>query len=288
MSFSQELKQSIAKIVPESKGEKKVELIALFALLGHYEDNKVFFETENTWVARKIVVYLKYFFKGKYSLKVQYKGQFKKIYYVLVAYVGKDSFLSKEIVFQNRKERASFLRGAFLARGSITDPKKGYHLELWCPSFPLYILLKQCLAAFSIEPKGITRNDHLFLYLKDAEMISDFLKVIGAIEHMFVFEETRVIKEIKNMTNRRNNCDLANLDKIIASSRKQIKSIKNIQKRGGIESLPINLREIAYLRLENPEASLVELGEMCDPVLKKSAVNYRMKKIESIGEKGEG
>ncbi len=278
MSFSHEVKETISGIISETKGERKKELQAFYYLVGNREkDDLIVFATENILVAKKIIILLYEFFKNKYSFKVQYRGRFKKVFYIVNLYTKDDKFFELKKIIK-KKEKSAFLRSTFLARGSITDPKKSYHLELRCPSFAAYILLGDLLSSFGVVAKGITRKNVFFLYLKDGEMISDFLKIIGAYSFMFAFEETRVIKEIKNLANRRNNCDLANLDKTIKAATKQVKIINGI----GIGNLPVNLREVASLRLEHPELSLAELGELCSPPLKRAAVNYRLKKIESL------
>lgn len=285
MSFSQDLKQQLTGIIGEEETEKKAELLSFFYMMGEYErPHLVTFHTDNPGVSRKLILLLKLFFPDKYAFKVQYKGQFKKVFYRVAVYVPDESFFNYEYTFDDLEEKKAFLRGAFLSRGSITNPKKGYHLEFRCPTFPIFMLLKNQLLAFRIEAKGLTRKNNYFLYVKNGEMISDFLKVIGAYSGMFVFEETRVIKEMKNIANRRNNLDLANLDKTIEASGRQVKAIKRIVDTIGLEKMPVNLREVAYLRLENPYAPLAELGDQMTPKLKKSAVNYRLKKIEALAE----
>lgn len=278
MSFSYEVKEDLSSVMGITTKARKRELQSFYYMLGQLDKEKLVFSTENIQVAKKIIRLLGEFFKGKYSFKVQYRGHFRKVYYLVTLYDPQPSFFELGII-EKKKEKGAFLRGAFLARGSLTDPKKGYHLELRCPSFTAYILLRDLLLSFGVEAKGITRKNVFFLYLKDGEMISDFLKIIGAYTDMFVFEEARVIKEIKNKANRLNNCDLANLDKTIKASAKQIRIIREV----GLERIPQNLREMAALRLEYPELSLAELGEKTLPPLKRSAVNYRLKKIEALG-----
>ena len=285
MSFSQDLKQQITGIIGEEESEKKAELLSFFYMKGEYErPNLVTFYTDNPGVSRKLITLLKNFFPEKYAFKVQYKGQFKKAFYRVAVYVPDEKFFNYNYIFSDLNDKKAFLRGAFLSRGSITNPKKGYYLEFRCPTFPVFIMLKEQLVAFKIESKGITRKNNYFLYVKNGEMISDFLKVIGAYSGMFVFEETRVIKEMKNIANRRNNLDLANLDKTIEASGRQVRAIEIVKARIGLENMPANLRAIAYLRLENPYLPLAELGELVTPKLKKSAVNYRLKKIEELAE----
>ena len=285
MSFSKDLKQNLIRIIGEEESEKKAELLSFFYMIGKYERfDLVVFYTDNIGVSRKLIILLKTFFPEKYTFEVQYKGQFKKIFYRIAVYVSDEIFFNFNYKFPELNDKKAFLRGAFLVRGSITNPKKGYHLEFRCPTFPIFIILKEKLMAFKIESKGIIRKQNYFLYIKDGEMISDFLKVIGAYSSMFKFEEIRVIKEMKNIANRRNNLDLANLDKTIEAANRQIRAIELIKARIGLDNMSINLREIAYLRLEYPYLSLVELGSLLSQNLKKSAVNYRLKKIEALAE----
>lgn len=278
MSFSRQVKEQLATHKAETTNQRRRELQGFYWMLGTPSEDQILFASENILVAKMIIRLLGEFFHGLYSFKVQYKGRFRKVHYQITLY-GKDQSFFKIKELEKKQERAAFLRAAFLARGSLTDPKKGYHLELRCQDFNTYILLQDLLFSFGVEAKGITRKEVFFLYLKDGEMISDFLKIVGAVGYMLAFEETRVIKEMKNMANRRNNCDLANLDKIIKSSAKQVRIIQRIS----IPKLPQNLRELAALRVENPELSLQELGDLCSPPLKKAAVNYRFKKIIALG-----
>lgn len=282
MSFSHEVKEALASIQGENPEERRRELQALYRMVGGPDgDGRLLFSTENILVAKKIIILLHEFFPGRYSFRVQYKGRFRKVFY-LVSLLTRDEAFFEPGEILRRKEQAAFLRASFLARGSLTDPRKGYHLELRCPNFAVYILLRDLLTSFDVDAKGITRKDIFFLYLKDGEMISDFLKILGAYSFMFAFEETRVIKEMKNKANRINNCDLANLDKTIEASGRQSRIIREI----GLENLPEALREVARLRLEHPELPLGELGELCMPPLKKAAVHYRLRKIEAMWEGG--
>lgn len=279
MSFSQDLKQQITGIIGEEESEKKAELLSFFYMIGEYErPNLVTFYTDNTGVSRKLIMLLKLFFPEKYAFKVQYKGQFKKVFYRIAVYVPDENFFNLNYKFHELNDKKAFLRGAFLARGSITNPKKGYHLEYRCPIFPIFIILKEQLMAFKIESKGIIRKQNYFLYIKNGEMISDFLKVIGAYSSMFEFEETRVIKEMKNIANRRNNLDLANLDKIIEAAGRQVRAIELIKARIGLDNIPVNLREIAYLRLKYPYLPLAELGSLALPNLKNLLLIIALKK----------
>ena len=136
--------------------------------------------------------------------------------------------------------------------------------------------------------KRLNRKNGVTLYLKDGEEISNFLAYIGASQAVLKFEEIRVLRQMKNKINRKVNCETANLSKTIAASVKQVEAIKHLQKNGKFETLPDNLKEIAILRLENPDASLVELGEMLASPIGKSGVNHRLKAIIELGNDKEG
>lgn len=282
MSFSHTVKEELSGVYGATTKARRRELQAFSAMLGEEEGRRLVFTTENILVAKKIIRLLGEFFPRQYAFKVQYRGRFRKIYYLITLYDHEPAFFQPGII-EKKKEKGAYLRGAFLARGSLTDPRKAYHLELRCPSFQSYLYLGELLESFGVEAKGITRKNVFFLYLKSAEMISDFLKIIGAFHDMFAFEEARVIKDMKNKANRLNNCDLANLDKTLKASAKQVRIIREL----GLAAIPQKLREVAALRLEYPELSLSELGEKCLPPLKRSAVNYRLKRIEALGGKEE-
>lgn len=180
--------------------------------------------------------------------------------------------------------KKAYLRGAFLGAGTISDPDKGYHLELSCNSESLGNDFKRLINSFGLRAKVFIRKNSYVVYLKESEQISDFLALIEAHNHVLEFENVRIIKELRNKTNRIVNCENANLDKIINSSARQIDDIKLIDSRKGLDSLPDKLKEVARLRLAYPEAALSELGEMLSPPLKKSGINHRFRKIKEIAD----
>ncbi|MBR0600338.1 DNA-binding protein WhiA [Sinanaerobacter chloroacetimidivorans] len=181
--------------------------------------------------------------------------------------------------------KRAYLRGVFLGAGTISDPEKGYHLEIVCNSEVLSSDVRKLINSFGLKSKVVTRKKSFVVYLKEAEQIIDFLNILGAHGQLLDFENIRILKEMRNKTNRINNCDSANLDKTINASAKQLESIMLIEETRGIASLPDKLYETARLRMENPEASLIELAEMLDPPIGKSGINHRLKKIEEIAEK---
>lgn len=179
--------------------------------------------------------------------------------------------------------RRAFVRGAFLAGGSLTPPAgRSYHLEINCGSREDADLLKSCLEEFSIGAVPRRRRGSCYLYLKKAETIADFLRVIGADSAVLKLESVRVIRSMRNQVNRQVNCDTANLEKVVASARQQLMLIDRLERRQDLESLSPPLREIASMRRRYPEASMRELGQLCRPPMSKSAVNHRFRKLAAL------
>lgn len=174
------------------------------------------------------------------------------------------------------------IREAFIKSGSMNDPNKKYHLQIMFKTKKKAIEMQNLLNNFNIHAKIIKKENEYMLYLKDGEEISEFLALIGANNSVIKFEEVRVIKETRNDINRLVNCETANLNKTINAAVKQIEDIKLIKKKNRFNSLPEGLKEIANLRVENPDVSLVELGKLLKEPIGKSGVNHRLKKISSI------
>ncbi len=178
--------------------------------------------------------------------------------------------------------RRSFLRGAFLAGGSISDPEKSYHLEIATRSLILAQELNRLIRSYRLNSKIIRRKGSYVVYLKEGENIVDFLNIIGAHSALLELENVRILKDMRNSVNRIVNCETANLDKTVKASMRQIENIKYIMESGEAENLPENLREIARLRIEYPDINLKELGQLLTPPLSKSGVNHRLRKLEKI------
>jgi DNA-binding protein WhiA len=178
---------------------------------------------------------------------------------------------------------SSFLRGAFIAGGFISDPQKTYQLEITTSHFLLADDFAKLCSEFDIYPKMTTRRGNRILYIKTAESIKDFLTVIGSLDYMFDFTNTVIIKDMRNDINRIVNCESANIDKTVIASKTHIQAI-NTLKALSYEGLNEQLKEIAELRLENPELSLEQLGQLCNPPITKSGVSHRLKKLCEIAE----
>ena len=175
--------------------------------------------------------------------------------------------------------RVSFLRGVFLAGGSVTDPEKRYHLELATTHRKVGLETEALLLDLGFYPKDTDRNGTSVVYFKQSDAIEDFLTLIGAPVSAMSIMEAKVEKELRNGVNRRVNCDTANLTKVVDAAQDQIAAIRRLEARGELEQLPEKLRLTARLRMENPEATLSELAEMMDPPVTKSAMNHRMRKL---------
>ncbi len=178
--------------------------------------------------------------------------------------------------------KQAFIRGAFIAGGSVTNPEKGYHLEIVCDTKETAELMIDIIRDFDIDAKLTERKHFYVVYIKDGSMIVDLLNVMGAHASLMDMENVRILKEVRNRINRNVNCETANLNKTVNAAVKQIEDIKYIESKKGLKYLPDNLRRIAEIRMEEPELSLIDLGKMLDPPLGKSGVNHRLRKISEI------
>lgn len=178
--------------------------------------------------------------------------------------------------------RRAYLRGCFLAGGSVSDPDRSYHLEIAFPNRLLFEEFRALLREYGIEARDIVRKGHLLAYLKEGQEIVDFLNITGAHGALMKFENVRIMKDMRNQVNRIVNCETANLEKTVNASFRQMESIRYLDAHVGLDALPEGLKEIARLRLAHSEVSLQELGEMLSPALTKSGVNHRLRKLEQM------
>src|SRR5690625_4465764 len=305
MSFASQIKNEVIS-VETNRCCKKAELAAIIRMNGVLFVNKRLFsldvQTENAAIARRIYTLIKENYNYPIELLVRKKMKLKKnnVYIVRMKH-DVQSFLTKlninydhdEIVqnvpihfFQNTCCKRAYLRGAFLARGSINNPEtSSYHLEIFNFSKTHNNALKKLMNSFTLHARQIKRRNGYIVYLKEAEKITEFLNIIGAYNALFKFEDVRIVRDMRNSVNRLVNCETANLNKTIRASVRQVESIKLISEAVGLENIPYRLREIAELRLQYPEVTLKELGELLPSgKLSKSGVNHRLKQIEKIAE----
>ncbi len=180
---------------------------------------------------------------------------------------------------------ASFLRGVFLACGTVTTPERSYHLEFVVPYKKLCMDFICFLEELGLAPKYINRKGNHIVYFKDSESIEDILAIIGAQDASLYVMGIKIEKDVKNKVNRRLNFELSNINKTVDAANSQIEAIEYIEKKCGINALPDNLREIARLRIDNPEASLRDLGQLMSEPISRSGVNHRLAKIVSYADK---
>lgn len=184
--------------------------------------------------------------------------------------------------------KRAYIAMAFITGGSVTDPDKQYHIELVSNDYEYAAALRELIAYFGIEMKIVERKNRYVVYCKEAEQIVDLLNVISAHRALLNFENLRVIKEVRNNINRVVNCETANINRVVGTAVRQLGDIRYIAKKKGLNFLPYNLRQAAELRLEYPDASLKEIGELLSPPIGKSGVNHRFNKINEIAERLKG
>jgi DNA-binding protein WhiA len=191
-----------------------------------------------------------------------------------------------ENIIKSKCCKKRYLKGLFLGGGTMSDPAKGYHFEISTHSQILANDIRKLINSFvDLHARISKRKDSYVVYVKDSEQIKDILNIIDAHSQLLKFENVRIYKEVRNKTNRINNCEYANMDKMLSAANKQIQAIEHIKSKVGIDSLPGKLLDTALVRLNNPQASLMEIGEMLDPPIKKSSVYHRLKQIEEISNK---
>jgi len=198
--------------------------------------------------------------------------------------IAEDLSLIHNVVVQNVCCKRAFIRGAFLAAGSISDPEKFYHFEIACASMRKAKQLQGLMASFDVEARIVLRKRYFVVYVKEGSQIVELLQVMEAPVALMELENIRIVKEMRNSVNRQVNCETANINKTVSAAVKQMEDIRYIRDTIGLESLPENLQEMAKVRLERPEATLKELGEALEPPVGKSGVNHRLRKLSLMAE----
>ena len=274
MSFSAELKEEISKIENLSNKEAvKYELIGyLISSNITVEENKIKFSTENEYNINRFAKLLNNMNINDYEIELQGK--------IFVITFSKRKVEELENIGTLNVEQIKWLiRGAYLGAGSINNPEKKYHLEIGISNVENANKIVQYLKEFEIKSNIVEKKGEYAIYIKDGEAISKILALIGANKSVLKFEEIRVQREMNNKINRIVNCETANLNKTINASIEQIEAIKRLKSNGNFEKLDEPLKEIAELRLKNPNSNLTELGKMLKNPVGKSGVNYRLKRI---------
>lgn len=187
----------------------------------------------------------------------------------------------KQVVQKDCCKKA-FVRGIFLAAGSVNDPQKAYHFEIVVHNREMAQSVQEVIKSFSLDAKIVKRKKYYVVYLKEGSMIVDILNVMEAYVGLMDMENVRILKDMRNDINRRVNCETANIKKTVNAARRQIEDIEYIERTKGLRYLNDSLRSLAEIRLEEPDANLAELGQMLNPPVSKSGVNHRLRKISSI------
>lgn len=277
MSFSTELKEEISKTENLSNKEAvKYELLGyLISSNINQENSKTKFSTENEYNINRFSRLLSNIGINDYDISIQGK--------LFIITVNSEQIKLIEYVQELSNDQIKWLiRGTYLGAGSINNPEKKYHLEIGIAQKDDAERLIEYLKLFGIKSNVIEKGNQYSIYIKDGEEISKFLALLGANKSVLKFEEIRVQREMNNKINRIVNCETANLNKTINASIEQVEAIRKLKQSGNFERLDEPLKEIAELRLENPNASLIELGKMLKKPVGKSGVNYRLKKIMEI------
>ena len=259
-------------------------------------------QTESAAIARRIFTLLKSIFTGPVELLVRKKMKLKKnnIYIVRVKQGVEillqlleidyefDGFEQADlsVALPNECCKRAYLRGAFIARGSVNNPEtSSYHLEVFNLDQDHNHELCQLFNVYDLKARELQRRNGYIIYMKEAEKITEFLGIVGANNALFKFEDVRIVRDMRNSVNRIVNCETANLNKTISASVRQVESIKYIDETVGLDVLPERLKEIAQVRLQYPEVPLKELGDLLPSgKLSKSGVNHRLKKIEETAD----
>lgn len=280
MSFSSEIKEELSKINNlKNKELIKSEFLG-YILTGNTTNSENFLEfiTENEFNIER-------FYKILFSLNIEYEPSIRgKVFVATIEKNEKVNELLQLKLDDADESKKAIVKGSFLGAGSINDPKKQYHLEIIFQEKNNAEYILNLCKSFNVHLKLLENKNKTYLYIKDAEEISKFLALIGASKAVLNLEEIRITKEIKNNVNRLVNCETANLNKIVNASVNQINDIKLIMNLKKFDELPDYLKEIAMIRLENPEVSLKSLGEMLENSIGKSGVNHRLQKIHEIAE----
>ena len=304
MSFTTKIKDEISGI-NGTKSEIIAELSGFVRNNGYIKNDALFLTTENSITASRI----KNFFKDIYEIEIKEEIKdnlnFSKKDLYLISITNNLNFILKDLGYINEKDEymeippdyivgsneeiRAYLRGAFLCIGSINDPKTSrYHMELLISKPQEAVFVQKLLNIFDLNAKILTRDKGYMIYIKEAEKISDYLKILGASKAVMYFENVRIYREQKNQANRLNNCEQANIDKIVASANEQLEQINIIKAKMGESLLDEKTKEALEYRLKYPEASLKELSEIISletsKSITKSGLNHRFRKIRELAE----
>lgn len=306
MSFAAEVKNELARIDTEKKCCQLAEIAGFLRVAGSIGlagggKFKIIVTSENPAIIRHYKKLLSDYFdietnlevgeansigkKRTYNITIDAENRSEQILRetgILLVREG-NNYISDGIyegIVKSKCCKRAYLRGVFMGAGTMSDPEKSYHLEFVCRTETFAKDLRKLINSFvDLQAKEFKRGKSYVVYMKKSDYIGDTLGIMGADTHSLIIETTLVEKSMRNAVNRIANCDNANVDRIVEAAMKQVSAIEKIEKAKGLDWLPEKLREVARLRKENPDISIAALGELCDPPLKKSSINGRLKKI---------
>ena len=304
MSFTSVVKNEVSKLEINDV-EKISELAAIILSSSIISQNNIKITTENASVARRVFNLVKDLYQILPIITVRKGFNYQKKYLYILTIKHKTDYLltnlglknndkllkiPKNYITDDEETKRSFLRGVFLMTGSVNDPKKSrYHLEFLVDSSQYANYIKELLNNYYLNSKVLKRENKYMIYIKEAEKIGDFLRVINAYNAVMYYEDIRIYRDHKNMTNRLNNCEQANVDKIIETSNQQVKDIELIIEKVGLELLDEKEQIVAEYRLKYKDASLLELSQIISietsKPITKSGLYHRFKKIKELADK---
>ena len=305
MSFTTTIKEEISRI-DNTKSESIAELSGFMRNNGSYSDTTIDLVSENATVVKRVYKLCKDLYDITCEIETRKGNNFSKNNLYLIMIDDKVDFILKDLsvidengeylpqpasyIADSEAEIRAYLRGSFLTKGSINDPKTSrYHLEFLIDEREEAEFIQKLLNNFSLNSKILSREKGYMVYIKEAEKIGDFLRIISAFNAVLYYEDIRIYRDHKNMTNRLNNCEQANIDKIVETATKQLEDIRYLKENLGIELLDDKTKEIIEYREKYPEASLLELSEIISyetgKSITKSGLNHRFRKIRELAEK---
>lgn len=290
MSFSSEVKEELSRHLGKSRHCQVAELAALIAFDGKMSeperDSDKISDFENEHLNETFHLLVRKIFGIE---ELQTHEERKKTLETIKMWNQREQIPAVRdtvngILIQQTCCKRAYIRGAFLACGSISDPNKSYHFEIVCRTIEQASQLRDVINSFDMDAKIVARKKHQVVYLKEGAQIVDILNIMEAHIALMNLENVRILKEMRNSVNRKVNCETANISKTVNAAVKQLEDISYIKETAGFDSLPDNLKETAMLRLEYPDAPLKELGTYLNPPVGKSGVNHRLRKISAIAE----
>lgn len=289
MSFSGKIKEELAQHYAKARHCNLAELSALVHMSGSFEKDGygrciLKLHTENDGVARKCFTLLGKTFNISTDIAIRRNTAKGSCSYYIRA-KGEELLAVENVIVQAVCCKRAYIRGAFIASGSMSDPDKSYHFEIVCGTLKQAEYLKNMINSFEMDAKIVKRKKSYVVYLKEGSQIVDILNIMEAHVALLELENVRIMKEMRNTVNRKVNCETANINKTVSASVRQMEDIIYIRDNIGFDKLPDGLKDVALTRLKYPDATLKELGGLLENPIGKSGVNHRLRKLSEIAEK---